>query len=216
MRRRQAAALISVGESLAPTMSDLPSTVEASRRHPHHRGLRRRRYQPVYVVGRETVLKSCLSKTKRLADYDIVLLDNAPSISLVVMSSLVASDIFLMPCGAEYLPMVGLSLLSESIMKMKKLAPQLVALGVVLTLSSHNERICRQVETMLRKEIGDNLLATKIRVNTKANAAPSVQKTIFDYENSPKGRGTEDYTALAADLIQRHEPYSEQARVVNG
>jgi chromosome partitioning protein len=85
-------------------------------------------------VGRETVLKSCLSKTKRLAEYDIVLLDNAPSISLVVMNSLVASDFFLVPCSAEYLPMVGLSLLSESIMKMKKLAPQPVALGVVLTL----------------------------------------------------------------------------------
>jgi chromosome partitioning protein len=170
----------------------------------------------VNVVGRETVLKSCLSKTKRLADYDIVLLDNAPSISLVVMNSLVASDFFLVPCSAEYLPMVGLSLLSESIMKMKKLAPQLVALGVVLTLYSHNERICRQVETMLRKEIGDNLLTTKVRVNTKAKAAPSVQKTIFDYENSPKGRGTEDYTALAAEILQRLEPYSEQARVVNG
>jgi cellulose biosynthesis protein BcsQ len=69
---------------------------------------------------------------------------------------------------------------------------------------------------MLRKQIGDNLLPTKIRVNTKAKAAPSVQKTIFDYENSPKGRGAEDYTALAAEILQRLESYSAQARVVNG
>lgn len=170
----------------------------------------------VNVVGREMILKSCLSKTERLHDYDIVFLDNAPSISLVVMNSLVASDFFLVPCSAEYLPMVGLSLLSESIAKMKKLAPQLAAIGVVLTLYSHNERICRQVETMLRKEIGDSLLQTKIRVNTKAKAAPSVQKTIFDYENSAKGRGTEDYTALAAELLLRLEPYADAKRVVNG
>ena len=107
-------------------------------------------------------------------------LDNAPSISLVVMNSLVASDYFLVPCSAEYLPMVGLSFLSDSIFRMKKLAPQLNPLGVVLTLYSHNERICRQVETALRKEIAGNLFETKVRVNTKAKAAPSVQKTIFE------------------------------------
>src|SRR5262249_545899 len=74
----------------------------------------------VSVVGREFVLKNCFSKTKKLADYDFVFLDNPPSISLVVMNSLVASDFFLVPCSAEYLPMVGLTLLSESIMKMFK------------------------------------------------------------------------------------------------
>jgi len=157
----------------------------------------------VHVVGREFVLKNCFEKTEKLAEYDFVLLDNPPSISLVVMNSLVASDFFLVPCSAEYLPMVGLTLLSESIMKMLKVAPNLKPLGVTLTLFSHNERICRQVETMLRKEIGPNLFATKVRVNTKAKAAPSVHKTIFDYENSAKGRGTEDFTALTAEFLER-------------
>jgi cellulose biosynthesis protein BcsQ len=70
---------------------------------------------------------------------------------------------------------------------------------------------------MLRKEIGATLLETKIRVNTKAKAAPSVHKTIFDYENSPKGRGTEDFTALAAELLERLEKVQGQERkVANG
>src|SRR5687767_3326943 len=77
----------------------------------------------VSFVGREFVLKNILDRTKRLADYDYVLLDNPPSISLVVMNSLVASDHFLVPCSAEYLPMVGLSLLGDSIAKMRKLVP---------------------------------------------------------------------------------------------
>jgi chromosome partitioning protein len=171
----------------------------------------------VSVVGRESVLKGCFAKSSRLAGYDLVLLDNAPSISLVVMNSLVASDYFLVPCSAEYLPMVGLSLLSDSILRMKKLAPQLNALGVVLTLYSHNERICRQVETALRKEIAGNLFTTKIRVNTKAKAAPSVQKTIFDYEGSEKGRGTQDFTALAAELLERLATNADdERRVANG
>jgi chromosome partitioning protein len=171
----------------------------------------------VSVVGRESVLKGCFARSERLADYDLVFLDNAPSISLVVMNSLVASDFFLVPCSAEYLPMVGLSLLSDSIFRMKKLAPDLNALGVVLTLYSHNERICRSVEAALRKEIAGSLFTTKVRVNTKAKAAPSVQKTIFEYEASEKGRGTQDFTALAAEFLTRLEAYAlPEQRVANG
>jgi cellulose biosynthesis protein BcsQ len=133
------------------------------------------------------------------------------------MNSLVASDYFLVPCGAEYLPVVGLSLLSDSIMRMKTLAPQLNPLGVVLTLYSHNERICRLVETSLRKEIAGNLFNTKIRVNINAQAAPSVQKTSFDNEASEKGRGTQDFTALAAELLERLETCEHnERRVANG
>lgn len=157
----------------------------------------------VNVVARETILKGCLEKTTCLHEFDYVLLDNPPSISLVVMNALVASDLFLVPCSAEYLPMVGLTLLGNSIGKMERVAPQLEPLGVILTLFSRNERICRQVEGMLRKELHGMLFETKIRVNTKAKAAPSVRKTIFEYENSAKGRGTEDFTRLVEEFEAR-------------
>lgn len=155
------------------------------------------------AVGREHMLAECLAKTTRLGSYDFLLMDNAPSISLVVMNSLVASDYFLVPCSAEYLPMLGLSLLGSSIGRIQKLAPKLASLGVILTMYSRNERICRQVESMLRKEMGDTIFETKIRVNTKAKSAPSVRQTIFEYENSKQGRGTEDFTALAKEFIER-------------
>jgi chromosome partitioning protein len=159
----------------------------------------------VSAVGREQILKECFAKTASLGQYDFVLLDNPPSISLVVMNSLVASDFFLVPCSAEYLPMVGLTLLGNSIGKMQKVAPNLTPLGVVLTMYSRNERICRQTEAMLAKELKAMLFKTKIRVNTKAKSAPSVRKTIFEYEESSAGRGTEDFTALAAEFLQRFE-----------
>jgi chromosome partitioning protein len=169
----------------------------------------------VSAVGREHMLSGCLKKTKRLHEYDIVLMDNSPSISLVVMNSLVTSDYFLVPCSAEYLPMLGLSLLGGSIERIAKLAPQLQSLGVVLTLYSRNERICRTVESTLRKELGDTLFETKIRVNTKAKSAPSVRQTIFEYERSKSGRGTEDFTALAAEFLlriaQREQPLAAAA-----
>ncbi len=157
----------------------------------------------VSAVARETILRGCFEQTERLSEFDYVLLDNPPSISLVVMNALVASDFFLVPCSAEYLPMVGLTLLGNSIGKMQRVAPQLTPLGVILTLYSRNERICRQVEGMLRKELGAMLLETKIRVNTKAKAAPSVRKTIFEYEKSRKGRGTEDFLSLVNEFEAR-------------
>lgn len=172
----------------------------------------------VSAVGRESILKGCLQQTDRLSEFDIVLLDNPPSISLVVMNALVASDFFLVPCSAEYLPMVGLTLLGNSIGKMQKVAPQLTPLGVVLTLYSRNERICRQVESMLRKELGQMLFETTIRVNTKAKAAPSVRKTIFQYENAANGRGTQDFTALAEEFLDRLEAQTvrEDRAAANG
>ena len=95
-------------------------------------------------------------------------------------------------------------------------------MGVLLTMFSRNEKICRQVESMLRKELGDKLLQTKIRVNTKAKAAPSVRKSIFDYEQDKKGRGTEDFTALAKEILEKIElsesleQTQENEKVANG
>jgi chromosome partitioning protein len=157
----------------------------------------------VNAVGREYYLRTCLEKTERLKEYDIVLIDNSPSIGLVTMNALCASDLFLVPVKAEFLPMKGLTLLGNSIGRLQKLAPQLKPLGVVITNFSASEVICRQVEGLLRKQLGDNCLQTKIRINTKAKAAPSVRKTVFEYEANPQGRSTEDFTALADEVLAR-------------
>ncbi len=173
----------------------------------------------VSAVGREFILKGCFAKTRALPNYDLVLLDNPPSISLVVMNALVASDYFFVPCSAEYLPMVGLHLLGDSIGRIQKIAPDLRPLGVVLTMYSRNERICREVEKTLQKQLHADLFTTKIRVNTKAKSAPSVGKTIFQYEDSPEGRGTQDFTALAEEFLAelaRKEHDSNLSEVANG
>lgn len=155
------------------------------------------------AMGREFYFKSCLEKTESLASYDIVLIDNSPSIGLVTTNALAASDLFLVPVKAEYLPMKGLSLLGTSIGRLAKIAPQLQPLGVVLTNYSSSERICRQTESVLRKQLGDTILKSKIRVNTKAKSAPSVRKTVFEYENDPQGRSTQDFSDLADEILGR-------------
>lgn len=156
------------------------------------------------MPAREFVFRTCLQETSALTDYDIVLIDNSPSVSLVTVNSLVASDYFLVPVSAEYLPLTGLIMLGNSIGQIQaKLAPQLTSLGVVLTLYHRSENICRFVERELQRELGHMLLKTRIRVNTKAKTAPSQQKTIFQYEEEPEGRGTEDYLRLGEEVLER-------------
>ena len=106
--------------------------------------------------------------------------------------------------------MIGLTMLGESIGQAQNIAPQLRTLGVVLTMFARSEKICRSVETILREKLGDKLLRTKIRCNTKAKAAPSVKKTIFEYEEDLQGRGTEDYTNLAEEVETRIEAFEAQ------
>jgi chromosome partitioning protein len=163
----------------------------------------------VSAVGREHILRNCLGRTNGLQAYEIVLMDCPPSISLVVVNALAASTGFLVPCSAEYLPMVGLTLLGKSIAKVQKVAPNLQLLGVVLTLFAKSERICRQVENLLRRDLGEELFETKIRVNTKGKSAPGVRKTIFEFEQNRKGRGTVDFTALADEFLRRLEAMND-------
>jgi chromosome partitioning protein len=173
----------------------------------------------VNAVGREGLLSSCLEKTPECKNYDFIFFDNPPSISLVVMNSLVASDLFLVPCSAEYLPMVGLTLLGETIGRLDKVAPNLRPLGVVITKYHHNETICREVAKLLKKDLGSTLFDTKIRVNTKAKSAPSVKKTVFEYESSDSGRSTQDFRALAEEFLTRigfNQKQNGQSAVGNG
>jgi chromosome partitioning protein len=171
-------------------------------------------------AAREFALQTCFEHTKCLSDYDFVLLDTPPSVSLIPVNSLVASDFYLVPLSAEYLPLQGLILLGKCIGQFqRKLCPSLRSLGVVLTMYHRSENICRDVERKLQAELGDMLFNTRIRVNTKAKTAPSVQKTIFQFENDPQGRGTEDYTQLAEEVLARVEAATTETpikEVANG
>lgn len=163
----------------------------------------------VHAVGREHILRNCLDRTKALATYDFVLMDCPPSISLVVVNALAASDWFLVPCSADYLAMIGLTILGNSIGRVQKVAPNLQLLGVVLTKYANSERICRQVESLLRQDLGEKVFKTRIRVNTKAKAAPAKHETIYAYERSEQGRGTVDFTALAEEFLERVEAMNQ-------
>jgi len=156
------------------------------------------------TMGREQILKNCLRQTEKLSDFDVVLIDNPPYISLATVNSLVSSTHYLIPVSCEYLPMVGIKLLNENVEKVrKKLNPDLDLLGVVLTMYDKRESITGQVETLIREQMHGKVFQTQIRINTKFKSTPIERQSIFQYEQDPLGRGTRDYEVLTDEIVER-------------
>jgi len=153
------------------------------------------------MIGRENVLAHSLKQTKTLNQFDVVIIDNPPFISLTTLNSLVASDYYLVPLSCEYLPMLGLKWLNRTVEKVKKLNPKLTSIGVALTMYDQRQAITKSVEELVREELGELVFATRIRVSTKHKTAPTVHKTIFQYE--PKGKGAADYMGLTGEVMRR-------------
>lgn len=149
---------------------------------------------------KEQVLKDCINK-KDLSSFDFILIDTAPYISVLLVNALVASNHYLIPTTAEYLPVKGIQRLSENVESVRN--PDLSLLGVVITQYDTRKAITGQVEELLKEELGNDLLKTRIRINTKFSSSPIGQQTIYQYENDGRGKGTEDYLSLTTEILQR-------------
>jgi chromosome partitioning protein len=157
------------------------------------------------LMGREFFLRNIL---RPLGDrgFDFALIDNGPYLGLLTVNSLVAADYVLAPVSCEYLPLLGLKYLLETIGKVKrKLHPDLAILGYVITMYDRREGITFQVEKTLVDQFGELVLPTRIRINTKQKSAPSRAQTIFEYEDSRNGKGTADFESLTAEVLARIE-----------
>ena len=169
----------------------------------------------VSVPAREHALRRCIEQSPGVREFDFVLLDCPPGMSLTTVNALAASDYFLVPCEASYLPIQGLEQLGRIVEKqLGDVAPDLTLIGVTMTKYHPQHKICRQADKAVREKLGEYVTSARVRVNTKAASAPSRRQTIIEYEGSDKGRGTEDYRALAVEVLERvGELESERARV---
>ena len=111
-------------------------------------------------TAREAILKHCISDTRAIKDFDVLLIDNPPYFSLATLNSLVASDFYIVPVSCEYLPMVGIRLLEEKIQQVKKkLNPSLDLLGVLLTMYDKRESITKEIDSVIRDSVGEKVLS---------------------------------------------------------
>ncbi|MDP8254483.1 MAG: AAA family ATPase [Candidatus Alcyoniella australis] len=155
------------------------------------------------LMGRESFLKNSLD-SERIKGYDLILIDTGPYLGLLNVNALVAANQVLVPVSCEVLPLLGLKYFLQTVDKIRsKLNSELEVLGYLLTQYDRRETITHKVEHTIRERFGDAVFQTMIRINTKHKAAPLEHQTIFEYERSKSGRGTEDFTALTDEVLQR-------------
>jgi chromosome partitioning protein len=151
-------------------------------------------------AGREYILREVIEPLKK--DYDYIIIDTAPSLSLLTINSFVASDEILIPLQAQYLALQGLTKLLEVVTKIqRRLNKDLKVGGVIVTQYDNRKVLNRDVVETIREHFKSEVFKTMIRDNVALAEAPANQLDIFRY--NPKSYGAEDYLALCKEIIKR-------------
>ena len=154
----------------------------------------------VSVISREQILKKAIEEIKDL--YDYIIIDCPPSLGLLAINALTASDDIIIPIQGEYYALEGLSQLIDTInIIKKKINPNIQILGVVLTMFNMRTQLSKQVKDEVDKYFGKSVFNTIIPRNVKLAEAPSYGQAICDYDKNSKG--AKAYQSLAAEVIKR-------------
>jgi chromosome partitioning protein len=152
-------------------------------------------------AGREYLLREVIEPLR--ASYDYIIIDSPPSLGLLTINSLTASDEVLIPLQAQYLALQGLTKLLEVVDKIKKrLNRELKVGGVFVTQFDKRKVLNKDVLETIEAHFKDLVFKTKIRDNIALAEAPSKGLDIFSYQ--PKSYGAEDYLALCKEIVKKH------------
>ncbi|MGB8221457.1 MAG: AAA family ATPase [Polyangiales bacterium] len=142
--------------------------------------------------NRDRIMRERLGDACR--DYDTVVIDCAPALSLMNQNAMVYADSVVIPVACDYLSLVGVKQVLRTIRNVRELLQHDVELlGVLPTFFDVRTRISREAILTLRRHFADRCY-DPIRVNTKLREAPSAKQTIFEY--APQSHGAEDYMRL--------------------
>ncbi|MFN9998297.1 MAG: ParA family protein [bacterium] len=153
--------------------------------------------------GREFILREFLTDFRRL--YDFILIDCPPSLGLLTINSLTASDEVIIPIQAEYLAIQGLSKLREVIIKIQsRLNENLKVTGVLITQYDRRKVLHKTIESTIKKTYIGKIFDSRIRDNISIAEAQLNNVDIFRYNKN--SHGAEDYTGLCNEVIKAGEP----------
>ena len=149
-------------------------------------------------MGRELTLRRALGSVSD--DWDLVLIDCPPSLGLLTVNALVATDDALLTAEAQYFALQGVEQALEVIdLARESLNPQLTWLGVVLTIADMRTVHSREAQASLKENVGDKLFATTIRQSIAY--AESAERAVSILDHRPDLGA--DYEALADELLDR-------------
>jgi len=149
---------------------------------------------------RETKMKSALASIE--ADYEFIIIDCPPSLSLLTVNALTACDEVIVPIQCEYYALEGVAQLMTTInMVRKSLNPSLNILGILLTMFDRRLNLSRQVAREVRRYFQNKVFDTVIHRSVKLSESPSFGKSIFHYDIS--STGSKGYLDLAKEVVKR-------------
>lgn len=155
----------------------------------------------ISLDGREAQLKNALCLIK--PNYDYVFIDCPPSLGLITINSLCASDTVLVPIQCEYFALEGLSQLIGTVRQVKRIYnPRIEIEGIVLTMFDGRLNLTQQVVAEVKKFFPRELFSTTIPRAVRLSEAPSHGKPIQYYD--PRNKGCRAYDDLAAEFIKRN------------
>ena len=167
---------------------------------PANRDLAGAEVELVELDARETRLKSALDRVA--ADYDFILIDCPPSLSLLTVNALAAAQRVLIPMQCEYYALEGLSDLVGTIKRVRaNLNPALEIAGLLRTMYDPRNTLSQQVSQQLEEHFGDKVYRTLVPRNVRLAEAPSygVPAVIWDAGS----KGAQAYVALAGEIMGR-------------
>lgn len=160
---------------------------------------------------REQIFKNAVEPVSD--EYDFVVIDCPPSLGLLTINSLTASDAVLIPVQCEYFALEGLGQLLNTIKIVRQhLNTELEIEGVLLTMYDARTRLADQVAEEVRKYFEDHVFETIINRNVRLAEAPSFGKPTLLYDSTSKG--AKNYLALAKEIINNNKALFENSAAI--
>jgi chromosome partitioning protein len=151
---------------------------------------------------REHLMKHILHSIRD--EYDYILIDCSPSLGLITINALTASDSVIIPVQCEFFALEGIAKLLNTIKIIKSnLNPSLRIEGFLLTMYDARLRLSAQVHDEVRRHFGDLVFNTVIARNVRLSEAPSHGLSVIQYDKHSKG--AKNYINLAKELIRRNK-----------
>lgn len=151
-------------------------------------------------ISRERKLYQILSSVR--GNYDFILIDCPPSLSLLTINALTAAEAVLIPLQCEYYAMEGLGKLLATVSRIKEhLNPDLYILGILLTMFDQRNNLSREVFNQVTSHFPKEVFKAVVPRAVALSEAPSYSKPIILYQ--AKSRGSECYIELAKEILER-------------
>jgi chromosome partitioning protein len=167
----------------------------------------------LYLAGRQNrdrILRERLASA--FGEYDVVLLDCSPSLSLMNQNALVVADGIVVPVACDFLSLVGVRQVIKTVKNVNSLLHHPVQIhGVLPTFYDARARICRDAVEALKEHFGDRVMPP-IRQATRIKEAPAQGKTIFEY--APDSNAAEDYMRVVDILVHGAAGGGQRKRAV--